>query len=132
MSDKKSTHNLNAIVELAAKNTEVEVLWLYGSQARGSAAKNSDYDLAIAFKNYITDPLERRLRPELLALQWSKALGIKLSMVDINQASIQLAYTIVQDNYPLYSDSDLRKMTEEQRIMSKWELDHLYHRKHYA
>jgi len=124
--------NLKEIVKIAKKNSDVDVLWLYGSRARGNENENSDYDLAIAFKAYIKDPIEQRLRPELLSLEWHKLLGVEISIVDINQAILPLAYTVVQDNTVLYSQNDFRRMTEEQRIMSKWELDYLYHRKHYA
>lgn len=51
------------------------------------ASVTSDYDLAIAFTDYINDPFERRLRPELLALSWTKKLNTSLSIIDINQAS---------------------------------------------
>ena len=124
--------NITAIIKMAENNPDIEVLWLYGSRARNKAAENSDYDLAVAFKSYLKDPIESRLRPELLSLEWRRLLDIDLSIVDINQASIQLAYTIVQDNSLLQSKNDFRWLTEEQIIMSKWELDHLYHRKHYA
>jgi predicted nucleotidyltransferase len=126
------SQNIQKIIELAKNNSEVDVLWLYGSQARGNADENSDYDLAVAFKFYIEEPVERRLRPELLALEWNQKLDITLSIVDINQALLPLAYTIVQDNSVLFVRNDFRRMTEEQKIMSKWELDYLYHRKHYA
>jgi len=121
-----------AFITLAKNNAGVEILWLYGSRARGEVGKGSDYDLAVAFKNYIKDPFERRLRPEILALQWGRQLGIDLSIIDINQVPLPLAYTVVQDNTLLYSKNDYRRMIEEQRIMSKWEIDHCYHRKHYA
>jgi len=124
--------NIKEIVNIAKQNLDVEVLWLYGSRARGSESDNSDYDLAIAFKTYIKDPVDRRLRPELLVLEWNKLLGLDISIVDINQATLPLAYTVLQDNTVLYSRNDFRRMTEEQIIMSKWELDYLYHRKHYA
>ncbi len=106
------------------------MLWLYGS--RGQASENSDYDLAVAFTDYIVDPVERRLRPELLALSWAKSLGTELSIIDINQAPLPIAYTIVQDNTVIFGENNYRCMVEEQRIMSKWELDSCYHRKHYA
>ena len=124
--------NIKQIVQLAEHNPEVEIVWLYGSRARGNAHSQSDYDLAIAFKTYIEDPIERRLRPELLALKWCKQLNNQLSIIDINQVPLPLAYTVIQDNKLLYSQDDYRRMAEEQRIMSKWELDHTYHQKHYA
>ena len=122
---------LNQIISLAKMNLDVDVLWLYGSRARNSANDLSDYDLAIAFKNYIADPIDRRLRPEVLALQWSKKLSISISIIDISQVPLPLAYTAIADNHLLYSRNDYRLMDEERKIMSKWELDHLYHRKCY-
>ena len=120
------------IIQLAKNNAEVEVLWLYGSRARNKANNESDYDLAVAFKTYIEDPIERRLRPEILALEWHEKLNIPLSIIDINQAPLPLAYTVVLDNTLLYSKNNYRRMIEEQKIMSKWEIDYCYHRKHYA
>ena len=123
---------LENIVQLAKQNSEVEVIWLYGSRARGSANTESDYDLAVAFKTYIKEPVECRLRPEMLALEWHGKLNIPLSIIDINQVPLPLAYTVIRDNTLLFSKNEYRRMTEEQRIMSKWEIDHCYHRKHYA
>ena len=121
-----------SIKKLASLNPDIEVVWLYGSRARSLATKDSDFDLAVAFKAYIENPLERRLRPELLALSWQKELDQPLSVIDINQASLPMAYTVVEDNFNIYCANNYRRMVEEQRIMSKWELDYLYHRKHYA
>jgi predicted nucleotidyltransferase len=129
LSQKKT---LKSLEQLASSTSAVEVLWLYGSRARGQASSTSDYDLAIAFTQYIDDPVERRLRPEMLALTWAKKLGVELSIIDINQASVPMAYTIVQDNTVIFGENNYRCMVEEQRIMSKWELDYCYHRKHYA
>lgn len=128
----KQEQSIEKIQKLASSHPDIDVLWVYGSRARSQAQENSDYDLAIAFKSYIKDPVERRLRPELLALEWQKQLDIDLSIIDINQAALPMAYTIVQDNVTLFCANDYRRMVEEQRIMSKWELDHLHHRKNYA
>ena len=122
---------LENIKQLASQNKDIEIIWLYGSRARGNAHQNSDYDLAVAFSHPLKDPIECRLRPELLALKWKKQLSIDLSIIDINQVPLPLAYTVVYDNYTLYSNNDFRRLTQEQRIMSKWELDHQYHKKHY-
>jgi predicted nucleotidyltransferase len=119
MSDpKEQSKIIHKIVQLAENTPEVEVLWLYGSRAKGNANNNSDYDLAIAFKTYIDDPLERRLKPELLALKWKNQLKIELSVIDINQVPLPLAYTVIQDNTTLYSNNEYRRMVEEQKIMS--------------
>ena len=54
------TKTIKSIEQLASSNSDIEVLWLYGSRARGQASSTSDYDLAIAFTDYIEDPVERR------------------------------------------------------------------------
>ncbi len=118
------------IIDLAQANDALELLWLYGSQAKGKAHKNSDIDLAVAFKVWEKDPLERRLRPELLALEWLHQLNLsegQLSVLDINQAPIPIAMSVLQSGKLLLSKNRSRQFQEQQRIMSKWEIDYLYH-----
>ena len=57
-----------SIIQLEQKNQEIKLLWLYGSQAQGTAHEGSDIDLAIVFKTWEHNVVERRLRPELLAI----------------------------------------------------------------
>ncbi|MDO8845690.1 nucleotidyltransferase domain-containing protein [Methylicorpusculum sp.] len=49
------------LVQLAKSNDNIELLWLYGSYAKGSAHENSDIDLAVAFKAWEKDVIERRV-----------------------------------------------------------------------
>lgn len=118
-------HRLNA---LAASHSEVAVLWLYGSQAKGNASEHSDWDLAVAFDPVKADSvLDTRIRAELLAMDWQRALGLaegKLSIVDINLASIPLAFGIINANKLIFSRDEGRRMQEESRIMSQLELDY--------
>ena len=121
------------IVALAEKNQDIEIVWLYGSRARNTHTPNSDYDLAVAFKEFIKDPLDCPLRPELLALDWQQSLGKALSIVDINKAPIPLSFVVISDNMPIYTNENkMRIWQEESRIMSMWELDYSYSRKTYG
>lgn len=94
---------IHQLITLANSNPQVQVLWLYGSRAKGTAGPASDWDLAVAFdpikqNGPLGTALENRLRPELLALEWQRAMGLaegKLSVVDINQAPIPLAFAVV-------------------------------------
>ncbi|MDO9240247.1 MAG: nucleotidyltransferase domain-containing protein [Methylicorpusculum sp.] len=118
------------IVQLAKSNDNIELLWLYGSYAKGSAHENSDIDLAVAIKAWEKDVIERRLRPELLALDWQNTLNLsegKLSILDINAAPIPLAMSVLTNGELLLSKNAYRQAQELQRIMSKWEIDYLYH-----
>ena len=59
------------IIALAQQRPEVQVVWLYGSHAKGNAGAYSDIDLAVAFDPVqLANKLETRLRPELLAEDW--------------------------------------------------------------
>ncbi|QJQ99842.1 nucleotidyltransferase domain-containing protein [Halomonas sp. PGE1] len=142
-----STAIQDALADLASHSDEIAVLWLYGSRAKGTATPASDFDLAVAFREFDKDPLERRLRPELLAQAWQDALGLaegrlsmvdinlaegRLSMVDINLAPLPLAHVIIRTGRVLQANDRLRLIREEQRIGSMWEIDHLYHQRHFA
>ncbi|MGI1944744.1 type VII toxin-antitoxin system HepT family RNase toxin [Shewanella glacialipiscicola] len=118
-------HQLNA---LAASHPEVAVLWLYGSQAKGNASEHSDWDLAVALDPVKAESvLDTRIRAELLAMDWQRALGLaegKLSVVDINLAPIPLAFGIINANKLIFSRDEGRRMQEASRIMSQMELDY--------
>lgn len=119
----------------AQEDARVEILWLYGSQAKGTAGPDSDYDFAVAFCNSPSDPWQRRLQPELLAQDWADKLGMhdsQISVVDINNIPIPLAFGIIDTGIVLLSKNGLRQAREENRITSMWELDYLYHRRHYG
>lgn len=121
------------IIQLAKSNDNIELLWLYGSYAKGSVHENSDIDLAIAFKIWENDVIERRLRPELLALDWRHILNLpdgKLSVLDINIAPIPLAMSVLKNGQLWLCKNEYRQAQELQRIMSKWEIDYLYHYQH--
>ncbi|WP_404358383.1 nucleotidyltransferase domain-containing protein [Methylotuvimicrobium sp. KM1] len=45
----KMDATLNGIIDLARRDRSIDVVWLYGSRAKGVAHARSDYDLAVAF-----------------------------------------------------------------------------------
>lgn len=117
---------IGRLIALAEATPDIAILWLYGSRARGTERPDSDYDLAAAFRTFIRDhPLETRLRPELLAIDWRMALGFpddRLSVVDIDRVDIPLAYHVVMRGTVLYCRDRRRLLTEEKRIASRMEL----------
>jgi predicted nucleotidyltransferase len=126
---------IDSVIALARSSGEIEVLWLYGSRAKGNAQVDSDYDFAAAFADGSLPPHERRLRPELLAIDWAEALGDagnRLSLVDINLAPLPLVMAIVTSGKVLYCGSGLRLAREENRITGMWELDYQYHQRLYG
>ncbi|KJR16060.1 hypothetical protein BOO91_19330 [Vibrio navarrensis] len=115
---------LDNIEQLAQKNTDIAAIWLYGSRAQDRARRDSDYDLAIAFHDFSLDPLARYARPHSLALDWAAALQLpeqQVSLVDINQIPIYLAYQIIETGQLIYSDGSARAWQEITRINSLFE-----------
>ena len=134
-SNHQSDPLITRIVELAQHNPDIKLLWLYGSRAVNNAGKNSDYDLAVAFGRRLEDPIDRRLQPELLALDWQQVVGVAdhmLSVVDINLAPLALALNIVGESSKLLVNKDeLRYIKELNRIWglwsdSQWQVNQLY------
>ncbi len=112
------------IIELAEKNEDVEVIWLYGSRAQNTAHSESDYDLAIAFKNFKLSHFDKYLRPNELALDWASQLDLtteKLSIIDINQVPIYLAYNVVEYGKVIYHTRTARAFHEQDRIYSMYD-----------
>ncbi len=121
------------LIQLAKESNTIELLWLYGSYAKGSAHDKSDIDIAVVFKTWEKDVIERRLRPELLAMEWQNKLNLRegeLSILDMNYAAIPIAMSVLQSGQLLLSKNFSRQLQEQQRIMSKWEIDYLYHYQH--
>lgn len=128
-------HLTDQITQLADANTQIAALWLYGSRARGDHHSGSDHDLAVAFIDWEEDPLERRLRPELLAQQWLQSLDLPdntLSLVDIAIAPIPLGIAILADGKLLLDKEPGIRLQQESRILSRWEIDYEYHQQQYG
>ncbi len=112
------------IQALAFKNQDIEVIWLYGSKASDTAQEHSDYDLAIAFKQFNLPLFEKYIRPHELAIDWAQTLNLperKISIVDINAVPMYLAYNIVEYGKVIYQTGTAQAYKEQNRIYSQYE-----------
>jgi len=122
---------LTRITKSASLINDIEVMWLYGSQAKGTAHEQSDIDLAIAFKNFNLSELDRKLRPQELNLIWSEQLSLpegKLSIIDINNVPVYLSFNVVEYGKVLVSKNRVRELKEIQRIYSQYEFETIEHK----
>lgn len=126
---------IQSCIQMAAEDDRIDVLWLYGSRAKGTDQPDSDYDFAVAFSVFPEKAWDRRLQSELLALDWSERLGLsenQLSVADINLIPLPLAFNVIQSGQSLLVKNPLRLAREENRITSMWEIDYQYHRQMYG
>ena len=108
------------ITEHAQQDDRIQILWLYGSRARGISARASDYDLGVAFSehDHVND---RHARIEDLRFQWTQIFPKqKISLVDIALVPVPLAYNIISDDHVLFCRDYLRLHSEEHRIWALW------------
>lgn len=110
---------LDMLQTMAEANALIDVVWLYGSQVKGNADENSDYDVAIACDQ--REVAKWAYYADDLAEQWTKKMQEQVSIVDINQAPTPLAYSIINDGKILYCRDPLRLHTEQMRVWSLWE-----------
>lgn len=121
---------IEQIIKLARGNSDIDALYLYGSHAKGEAHEASDIDLAVIFANKEENPLQRRLRPEMLALDWVNTLGLtedQLSVLDMESSNIPLTMSVLQTGKLLLNKDIGHEMMVSGKIMSQWELDYQYH-----
>ena len=118
------------LLQLALDDSNVDALWLYGSHAKGNSTQYSDIDLAVLFANAEQDLLTRRLRSELLAIEWCEKLQLaegELSILDIQYSAIPIAMGVLQTGKLLINKSPEHEFRVSGSIMSQWELDYEYH-----
>lgn len=121
------------VIRLAEKDSNIAVLWLYGSRAKGTQQIGSDYDFAIAFNQFPDDDWQRRLQPELLCQKWQDEFeNASISIVDINFIPLPLAFSIVQQGKVMFCRDLLRLIKEEGRISSMWDIDYGWHQQNYG
>lgn len=89
-----------------AEKSGIKFVVLFGSQAMGNTAKESDFDIAVSFKNgkSIFDDLKKY--SEILE-NFSKIFSIgdeKIDLTDLNNANILLRYEITRNGIILFGD----------------------------
>ena len=112
------------VQKLAENNEDISVVWLYGSRATKNYKPDSDFDLGIAFENFNISATKKYLRPNELEIDWAIELDLPaemISIVDINQAPIYLAYNIIEDGQVIYQAQTARLYKEQNRIYSQYE-----------
>lgn len=76
----------------------VDAIYLYGSRARGADRPDSDWDIGILFSEYLTDPVERALRPQEVEAILERELHMydRISVVDVENVPPPLQWNIIR------------------------------------
>ncbi|WP_445005423.1 type VII toxin-antitoxin system MntA family adenylyltransferase antitoxin [Halomonas mongoliensis] len=124
------------MVSLIAALARVEGLdfaVLIGSRAREEARPDSDWDIAIQWKEGNTSALESLARNELIKHDLSQSLACEpddIDIIDLKRANLTVRAVVAEEGIPLVGEDDLPWM----RFLSRtWrDLEHWYLEKEYA
>ncbi len=101
-------------IKKMAKKMNLRYLYLFGSQARGTAGALSDFDFAVKFSPKIKDKFKARLG---LLAEFNKILkSDKVDVVDIEEVDPIMAFNIVSEGKVLYSACEDERISERVKI----------------
>lgn len=105
----------NSLTKIDVGNRTVVAVYLFGSNKKGYAGKNSDLDLAFLLDEcaYRDDPLATVAPSYLAATSMGMSLGWKTDVTILNAASLEIAYEVVTTGKCLLeNDTDKRTAYE--------------------
>ncbi len=82
----------------------VELVYLYGSYAKGKEKEGSDIDIAVLFEEveYAKDPLGALGRIHDIALRIERLIKREIDLRILNRSSLSFSYVVVTTGIPLY------------------------------
>lgn len=110
---------LERVAPRACEGLGVDVLYLFGSRARGDARADSDVDVAVLLRDTdAVDPLDTSLRVAR-RLEELARLGTPVeAAVVLNDAPLPLAGRVLRDRVVLYSRDEPRRVAYEVATMT--------------
>lgn len=109
---------IEVLKNLFLEQKDVCFSFLFGSRVRNNAGINSDWDIAIWFKDN-SDQFFNLGRREDIRVAISRTLGVAVDMVDIvdlYRANLSIASTVVEEGLPLSGSDTLEMARYYQRI----------------
>lgn len=103
---------IQALVEYFSGTAQVLLAYLFGSQADGTAADQSDYDIALLVCSPSLE-LWARLSHEIGAILGTE----RVDLVFLNQAPVELAYAVIAQGHLLYERSVAERVEFEARVL---------------
>lgn len=106
---------------------DMEFAVLIGSQASGCPRIDSDWDIAVQWKNYRIPPLQLFARDEYLRSAIAKTLGISeewVDIIDLQRAGLTIRSVVAEEGIPLMGEDDLpwlRFLTRTWRELEYWQ-----------
>lgn len=98
---------------------KVKLAYLFGSQAKGIAGPESDFDVAVLFKEPPLDPLALRETMDLSSDLYTY-FPAKIDIVSLHYAPLLLKYEIVAHSQVLYSKDEKERINFEVSVIKEY------------
>ena len=123
---------IKVLQQVLNNRDDIELSLLFGSQARGDNGEQSDWDIAILFKDN-SDGWHNLGAQEEIRHLLSKALAINdedIDLVDLYRGGLGINATVVDEGIPLTGNNSLALATYYQRTWANledyyWNLEHV-------
>jgi predicted nucleotidyltransferase len=101
------------------KKSHIKLAYLFGSQAKGNAAKESDFDVAVLFEE---EPVDSLALKEICSLsrELEKSFPAKLDIVSLHAASLLLKYEVVTHGKSIYCQDEAERINFEVSIIKEY------------
>ena len=107
-----------AVQALCGEDPNVVAVYLFGSQARGTATPSSDVDVAVLYR----DPPEQGLQALSLPLEGEleRSLRAAVQAVTLNTAPLDLVHRVLRDVHLLLERDAARRVAFEVRARNEY------------
>lgn len=123
---------LEALQKALNSRDDIALSFLFGSKARGDSREQSDWDIAILFKDN-TNGWDNLGKQEEIRHLLSQTLAINddnIDLVDLYRGGLSINAAVVDDGIPLTGQNSLALANFYQRVWANledyyWNLDHV-------
>ena len=123
---------MKALQKTLSSRDDIALSFLFGSQARGDSHEQSDWDVAILFKDNTNGWVNLGKQEEIRHLL-SLALAVnddRIDLIDLYRGGLSINATVVDEGIPLTGKNSLALAIYYQRVWANledyyWNLDHV-------
>lgn len=120
-----ASDKIKQIIEFV-KDKPIEVIYLFGSQAKGEVKPLSDYDFAVLFDTALLSSERFDLKLELIVFLTHLFSTDKVDVVDLNSAPVAFQYEAIKPRMDIYTRSRIKRDEFEFKTMQEF-FDRIYY-----
>ena len=117
-------------INLDFKKKQIILVYLFGSEAKGTSHKESDIDIGILFDKKVDSKNYLKLEGQLIELFSKKFPAKEINIVNLNIASPLLKQTVILEGKLLYAKNEIERILFQIQTLHQYEdylhLDNIY------